>query len=438
MTLARPGYPRDELTAGIVHLGFGAFARSHLAMYVDRMLAAGAPPEWGICGVGLLPADARLRDGLRKQDHTYTLLLKYSDGQLTASTIGSACGYLHAPDEPRAVVDLMAAASTRIVSLTVTEGGWSTEDPAGVFDLVLQALAARRDRGLPAFTVLSCDNIEGNGEVARRVVLGLAEARDPALAQWLADEGAFPSSMVDRITPGTTDADRALVRERFGVDDDVPVVAEPFAQWVIEDRFCAGRPPFEDAGALLVADVRPYEQLKLRLLNAGHQALGHFGVLLGHATVHEAAADPLAVALLRRWFAEAVPTLLPVPGVDLAEYQETLLARFANPHIVDPLSRITAYASDRIPAFVLPAVRDNLAAGRRVDVGAAIVAAWAHGLEWFQPVDNCTLAGGAALMPANDVFGELASTPAFTEPFYATLAQLQTVGAASVLRVLTR
>lgn len=244
--------------------------------------------------------------------------------------------------------------------------------------------------------------------------------------------------MVDRITPGTTDADRALVRDRFGADDDEPVVAEPFAQWVLEDRFCAYRPPFESVGALLVPDVRPYELMKLRLLNAGHQALGHFGVLLGHRAVHDAAADPLVVALLRRWFAEATPTLPAVPGVDLADYQETLLQRFANPHIVDPLSRITAHASDRIPAFVLPAVRDNLSAGRPVDIGAAIVAAWAHGLEWLAPVDTRTLLAGAALLQHEDVFRELASRHAFTEPFHARLTQLQTLGAATVLRDLAR
>lgn len=191
MQPAAPAYQRHDLTAGIVHLRFGAFARSHLAMYVDRMLTSGASPEWGICGVGLLPADARIRDGLRKRDHTYTLVLKHPDGQLTACTIGSVCGYLHAPDDPRAVIEQLAGTSTRIASLTVTEGGWSTDDPAGAFDLLLQALSIRRDQGLPPFTVLSCDNIEGNGEVARRVVLALAEARDPSLARWIADEGAF-------------------------------------------------------------------------------------------------------------------------------------------------------------------------------------------------------------------------------------------------------
>jgi mannitol 2-dehydrogenase len=190
------------------------------------------------------------------------------------------------------------------------------------------------------------------------------------------DEVAFPSSMVDRITPATTDADRRLVRDRFGIDDRIPVMAEPFCQWVLEDRFPAGRPPLEDAGVQLVDDVRPYELMKLRLLNGGHQALAHFGHLLGHREVHAAARDPLLRRLLEHWFAEATPTLPPLPDVDLPAYTTTLLERFANPHISDTIARLCAFTSDRIPTFVLPVARDNLAAGRGSPIAAAIVAAW--------------------------------------------------------------
>ncbi|MFT3875371.1 MAG: mannitol dehydrogenase family protein [Propioniciclava sp.] len=472
--VAQPGYRRDQLTCGIVHFGVGNFHRSHQAMYLDRLMNAGQALDWAICGVGVLPGDRAMRDALAAQDYRYTLVLKHPDGHHEARTIASIADYLFAPDDPEAVLTRLAAASTRIVSLTVTEGGYNIDKVTGAFDLahpqvaadlaaaasggtpttvfgyVVEALRRRRDAGTGAFTVMSCDNIQSNGDVARRSFLAYAQARDPELAAWIAAHVTFPNSMVDRITPVTTDADRALVRERFGVADRWPVMAEPFTQWALEDHFCAGRPPFEDAGVLLVDDVEPYELMKLRLLNASHQALAYSGWLSGHVYASEAASDPLIVALLTRWMAEATPTLRPVPGIDLDAYRATLLERFANPEIRDTLARLCAETSDRIPLFLLPAVRENLAATRPVEAGAFVLASWAR---YAEGVDE---AGGTypvvdpladTLVPlarsqgehplaflANEaIFGELAGDEALTAPYLHALTTMKTDGIRAAL-----
>jgi mannitol 2-dehydrogenase len=299
--------------------------------------------------------------------------------------IGSVVRHLFAPDDPRAVVDAMAAPDIRIVSLTLTEGGYDPATAAGdptAFELVTGALAVRRERGLPPFTVLSCDNLPHNGDVARRVFTAHAAAEDPGLAAWLTEHGGFPNSMVDRITPGTTDEDRVQLAGRFGIEDRWPVVCEPFTQWVLEDAFCAGRPPLEDAGVQLVDDVTPYELMKLRLLNAGHQLLGHVGRLAGLEWVHEASRDPLLRRLLLGYLhQEALPTLPPVPGIDLSRYAAGLLERFGNPQVRDTLDRICAEASDRIPTFLLPVLEANLARGGEIRHAVLVLAAWARSAE---------------------------------------------------------
>jgi mannitol 2-dehydrogenase len=384
-TVPAPGYDRAGLRTGIVHLGLGGFARAHLAAYVDRLLGRGTASGWGICGVGLLPGDRRMRDALTAQDGLYTLVVKHPDGSLEPRVIGSVVRYLFAPDDPRAVIDTMAAPDVRIVSLTLTEGGYDPTTAAGdptAFELVTRALALRRASGLPPFTVLSCDNVPHNGDVARRAFTRYAAGQDPGLAGWLSEHGAFPNSMVDRITPATTDEDRAHLAERFGVDDAWPVVCEPFSQWVLEDVFCEGRPPLEDAGVQLVTDVTPYELMKLRLLNAGHQLLGHVGRLAGLEWVHEACRDPLLRRLLLGYLREeALPTLPPVPGIDLSRYVADLLERFGNPQVRDTLDRICADASARIPKFLLPVLEANLADGGEIRHAVLVLAAWARAAE---------------------------------------------------------
>src|SRR5690606_29051446 len=344
--------------------------------------------------------DARMRDALAAQDGLYTLVLKHPDGTLRARVIGSITEYLLAPDDPEAVLEKMASPEVRIVSLTVTEGGYNIHHVTGEFDLtdpgvaadladgavpattfglVTEALRRRRDRGVPPFTVMSCDNVQGNGEVARRAFTTFARAKDAELADWIEANVAFPSSMVDRITPVTTDADRAMVAERFGIDDAWPVVAEPFEQWALEDTFPTGRPPFDDAGVQVVDDAEPYELMKLRLLNASHQALCYVGYLAGHRYAHEVAGQEVYARFLRGYMdREGTPTLEPVPGIDLDAYKATLVERFANPHVADTLARLCAESSDRIPKWLLPVVRYHLEHGGPIEHAALVVASWAR------------------------------------------------------------
>ncbi|HLL64161.1 MAG TPA: mannitol dehydrogenase family protein [Micromonosporaceae bacterium] len=471
-----PTYDRRRVTTGVVHFGVGGFHRAHQAMYHDRLMDAGAALDWGICGVGVLAADRRMRDALHAQDGMYTLALKHSDGRYDARVVGSIVEYLFAPDDPEAVLDKLAAASTRIVSLTVTEGGYPLSDLTGALDtadpgivrdlqpgalprtafgLITEGLRRRRAAGVPPFTVMSCDNLQGNGDLARSVCTSFARLRDPDLGDWVEREVSFPNSMVDRITPVTTDADRAEVRARFGIEDQWPVVCEPFTQWVLEDRFPAGRPPYADAGVQLVDDVAPYELMKLRLLNAGHQALAYFGYLMGYRLVHEAAQDPLVRAFLLDYMrVEAQPTLAPVPGVDLDSYQRTLLERFANPEVRDTIARLCADTSDRIPKWLLPVIRAQLATGGDISRSAAVVASWARYAEGIDEhgapitvVDR--LAEGltaiarrqredpVAFLANRELFGDLVDHGRFVSAYTSALTALHERGARATLASLT-
>ena len=459
-----PRYNRRQVTTGIVHIGVGGFHRSHQAMYIDTLMNNGVAMDWGICGIGLQPSNVKMRDVLATQDGLYTLVLRHSDGSWDARVIGSIVEYLFAPDDPEAVIEKMAAAATRIVSLTVTEGGYNLDavtgefnstDPAvaadltpgavprTVFGLVTEALARRRDRGLPAFTILSCDNIQGNGHVSRRVFTAFARRRDPELADWITRHVRFPNGMVDRITPKTAETDRAELGRRFGIDDQWPVLSEPFTQWVLEDDFSDGRPPLEDAGLQIVPDVEPYELMKLRLLNASHQALCYPGHLVGYRFVHEVTTDPLfARFLLDYMTAEAIPTLRPVPGVDLYQYAHQLIERFSNPEVRDTVARLCSNGSDCIPKFLLPVIRHRLAAGQPVTRSAAVVASWAryaegtdengepHALKdalapQLQAAARRQRGYPTAFLEDNRaVFGELADDTRFTGVYRSILASL--------------
>jgi mannitol 2-dehydrogenase len=456
-------YARNEVSVGIVHFGVGNFLRSHQAMYVDRLLRRGLAKDWGICGVGVLPADARMRDALRGQDLEYTLVERYPDGALTATRIGSIVDYLFAPDQLDAVLERLAEPATRIVSLTITEGGYNISDATGEFDvttpsivadtqpgaspvtvfgIIVAGLRLRRDRGIEPFAVLSCDNIEGNGAVARNCFVAFAAMLDPELAVWVSSNVSFPSCMVDRITPVTSDQDRRWVEREFGAADAWPVLAESFTQWVIEDDFPLGRPPLELVGVQVVHDVRPYELMKLRLLNASHQGLAYFGLLKGLVFVHDAATDRQLVDLVTRYMDdEATPTLAPVPGVDLGAYKRQLIERFANPDIRDTLARLATDGSDRIPKWVVPVVRERRARGEASPLSAAIVASWARyaevalgelGLPFSDRQRDAVL--GAVMRARTDPigflrnpdwFGDLADDPEFGASFAAVLRSLR-------------
>ncbi len=470
-----PDYDRSQLSGAIVHFGVGGFHRAHQAMYLDRLLRAGGDPRWSVCGVGVLPGDRAMRDALAAQDHLYTLVCKHSDGTYEPRVIGSIADYLFAPEDPTAVIDRLAGAVTEIVSLTITEGGYAISDitghfdpeapgvapdlapgatPGSVFGLVCAGLARRREAGLAPFTIVSCDNLPGNGALAREAFTAFARALDPGLADWIDAEVSFPNSMVDRITPVTTDEDREALAQRFGIKDRWPVVCEPFTQWVLEDSFAGGRPPLQDVGVQIVDDVAPYELMKLRLLNAGHQGLCYFGRLCDDTYVHEAAQDPLFQAFLRRYMdEEATPTLDPVPGVDLEAYKAQLIERFSNPEIRDTIARLCAESSDRIPKWLLPVVRAGLEGDGPVRLSAAIVASWAryaqgvdeHGqpIEIVDPRREQVMALAAraeqeplAFIANRDLFGDLADAPRFADAFVATLRSLEQRGARATLQEL--
>lgn len=452
----KPTYDRSEISIGIVHFGVGGFHRAHQAMYVDRLLEMGQAKEWGICGVGVLPADRKMADVMAAQDGLYTLLALRSDGGQEARVIGSIIDYRYAPDDPERVIELIAAPTTRIVSMTITEGGYSIDDagPGSVFGLVTDALARRRERGLSSPTIVSCDNIEGNGDVAREAFTAYAERAHPGLAEWMAEHTRFPNSMVDRITPATTPELIETVSSEFGVEDQWPVAAEPFTAWVLEDHFSDGRPRYEDVDVMVVDDVTPYELMKLRLLNAGHQALCYFAYLAGYRMVADAAGDPLfAKFLLAYMDDEATPTLQPVPGIDLPEFKQTAIERFANPAVRDTIVRLCFGSSDRIPQWLLPVVRENLRTGEPIRLSAATVASWARYAEGVdeqgEPIDvQDQLADSlvplaksqrdnpTAFIENTALFGDLAKEKRFVDAYLWALNSLHEVGARATLEAL--
>jgi mannitol 2-dehydrogenase len=445
----KPSYDRDEITVGIVHFGVGGFHRAHQAMYVDRLLEKGLANDWGICGVGVMPSDRKMADVMAAQDGLYTLLLENPDGSRDARVIGSIVDYCYAPDDPEAVIELLAAPSTRIISLTITEGGYNIDnlgDGVSVFGLVADAMARRRDRGIGSPTIVSCDNIEGNGHVARQAFTTFADRVHPGLGEWMSDNTRFPNSMVDRITPVTTPEVVDAVAD-LGVDDQWPVAAEPFTSWVLEDSFSDGRPPLEQADVLLVDDVTPYELMKLRLLNASHQSLCYFAYLAGYRLVHDAAGDPLFAEFLREYMdSEGTPTLKPVPGIDLPDYKRTLIERFANPGVKDTIARLCFGSSDRIPKWLLPVIRANLASDGPVRLSAAVVASWARYAEGVdeqgEPIDvqdqladtlvplaRSQHENPTAFIENTEIFGDLATQPGFVEAYLWALESLHRDGA---------
>jgi len=413
--IAVPPYPREGPIAehpAIVHLGVGGFHRSHMAMYTCEALRhpEAVAEGWSICGVGMMPADAAMRDALGSQDNMFTVL---SRGQSTneARVCGAITKYMLAPDDPAAVVEQMAAASTRIVSLTITEKGYCASDlgamkldaahsfvthdaasplvPKSGLGFVVTALARRRAAGIAPFTVLSCDNLQGNGTTARALTLAMADVMAPALgpsgeglAEWIATSVPFPNTMVDRITPATTAEVREAVKAH-GIDDAWPVAAEDFAQWVIEDDFPLGRPPWEKAApvgkesaALLVEDVVPYELMKLRLLNGGHSSLAYVSYLLGHRTTDAAMADDDVSTFVKAYMAEVRPRVAAVPGVDLDAYQSRLIERFSNPAIGDQIQRLCEDGSQKMEVFIAPPTRESTALSAPTSCAAFATAMW--------------------------------------------------------------
>ncbi|RJL04851.1 mannitol dehydrogenase family protein [Paracoccus aestuarii] len=468
--VAAPAYDRAALRAGILHVGVGNFHRAHMAWYLDRLFALGRHHDWAIRGAGVRPGDAAMRDRLAAQDWMTTLVDLAPEG-LSARILGSMVDFARV--DPQATVAAMADPAIRIVSLTITEGGYyvdaktdgfdadhpdirhdadNPDDPRTVFGMMLAALRARRAAGHAPFTILSCDNLPENGHVCAATVTGLARLSDPALADWIAANVAFPNSMVDCITPATGDRERDLVRDRFGIEDAAPVVCEPFRQWVLEDNFPQGRPALEAVGAQFVADVARHELMKLRILNGGHAAIAYGPALLGHHFVHDAMAVPDIAdwlrALERR---EIIPTLQPIAGVSYDDYLALIVDRFSNPRIGDTIPRLCLDGSNRQPKFILPTLRDRLAADAPIDGLALELALWCRYCEGVtedgQPIppndDNHAALRDRAIAARDDpraflsntaVFGDLGDDPRLVAAFTTQLAAIRAQGVRAVLR----
>jgi mannitol 2-dehydrogenase len=470
-----PSYDRSVIKAGIAHIGIGAFHRSHEAYYTDQVLHRNDTTSWGICGIALLDSDRKIFNTLSDQDGLYTLMTTEADGNLKARVIGSIVEWLFAPDNPDAVIEKMAHPDIKIISLTITEGGYNfsaasgefqigepliqwdlknPENPKTVFGYITQALKRRRERGIPGLTIQSCDNIQKNGDLLKRMLLTYVNNAEPGLTTWIEDKVTFPNSMVDRITPVTKPSDIETLKSVYGIEDSWPVVCEPFIQWIIEDDFSKGRPEWESAGIRFVTDVSPFEKMKIRLLNAGHSLLGLTGALYGYTYIHEVVNDPLFARFLRYFMdKEVTPVLDNVPGIDLDAYKDKLLERFGNSRIRDTVARICNQSSAKIPKFLLPTIEEQLKSGGPVECSALVVAVWCRYSEGYDEAGNEFLIEDEmrdillekALASHHDplsflsieiLFGNLINSKKFTETYLKILHSLYQKGVADTIRLL--
>ncbi|HOZ33004.1 MAG TPA: mannitol dehydrogenase family protein [Tabrizicola sp.] len=396
MTPALPAYDRSRLTPGIVHIGLGNFHRAHMAVYLDDLFARGLGHDWAIIGAGVREGDARMRDALKAQDCLSTVIELDPAGR-SARRIGSMIDFVPVDPDNAALIAAMTRPEIRIVSLTVTEGGYFIDPATGRFDprapeiahdganpatpgtafgAIVAALRARKSAGIPPFTVMSCDNLPGNGHVTQAAVIGTARLSDPALADWIQANVAFPNGMVDRITPATGPRERDMAAA-FGLVDPVPVTCEPFRQWVLEDNFPQGRPPLEAVGVTLTPHVHAFEMMKIRILNGGHATIAYPGGLMDIEYVHQAMAHPLILGFLNKVETEEIiPYVPPVPDTDIADYYRLIVQRFSNPEVADTERRLCLDGSNRQPKFIIPSLRDALAAGGKIEGLALVSALW--------------------------------------------------------------
>lgn len=391
-----PIYDRDKLQPGVLHMGVGNFHRAHQALYIDDLIALYGTRDWAICGVGIMPQDASMKR-LIQQDYLYTLVEK-NDTQSEARIIGSLKNYIYGYDDPESVFEALANPSIKLVTLTATEAGYYFHQGTGalildhpaiqndihnpyrpktIFGYLAEGLERRRNTGIAPFTVLSCDNIQANGHITRSTLLAFCHERNQALAKWIEENVCFPNSMVDRITPATAVTVYETIRSTYHIEDAFPVIAEPFKQWIIEDQFCNTRPPFEKVGVQFTSNVAPYEKMKIRLLNAAHSAMGYLGYLCGYTYVYEIPQVPEFVTYLKNLMdLEVSPLIGDVPGIDLTQYKNTLIERFANKTIKDHLLRICMNGSAKIPAFILPSIVEQLERGGPIGRLTLCVASW--------------------------------------------------------------
>ena len=395
-SLKIPNYKRNDLKAGILHFGIGNFHRAHLAVYLDDLFNKGLDHDWALVGAGVMAFDENVRQKLLAQD-LLTTVVEQDNDLSTAHVTGALIDFI-SPNDKRAVLERLADPGIRIVSMTITEGGYFIDpatqkfdpthpaiakdgknpaDPATVFGFIVAGLKLRNERGVAPFTVMSCDNVPHNGAVTRNAVAGLAKLSDAGFADWIAKNLAFPNAMVDRITPATGDHERRVCFEQFGVEDQWPVFCEEFKQWVIEDNFPLGRPQWEKVGAEFVKDVTPWEYMKIRILNGGHAVIAYISGLMDIHFVHEAMETPLVRAYLKKVTDDEIrPTVHSVPGTDLVDYQKLIERRFANPKIADTVRRLCLDGSNRQPKFVVPTIADRLEAGLSINGLALESALW--------------------------------------------------------------
>ncbi|MBE0578710.1 mannitol dehydrogenase family protein [Devosia sp.] len=469
-TASIPAYDRSDLTPGIVHFGVGNFHRAHQAVYLDDLFATGADHDWALVGAGVRTTDEAMRQKLMAQDWLTTVVEQEADAS-SARITGAMIDYIR-PGDSAAVIARLADPAIRIVSLTITEGGYYIDpasqkfdpnhpdiafdaanmaDPKTAFGLILAGLMRRRAAGIVPFTVMSCDNIPGNGHVTENAVVGLAHLVDPALAEWVSHNVAFPNGMVDRITPATSPREVALLAEDFGIEDNWPVFCESFRQWVLEDNFPAGRPALEKVGVQFVEDVAPYEHMKIRILNGGHATIAYPAGLMDIHFVHEAMQHPLVSAFLAKVERdEIIPVVPPVPDTDLNDYFALCERRFANPKIGDTIRRLALDGSNRQPKFIIPSALDRVQRQQSVSGLSLVSALWCrycygetdsgaviepNDPSWDRLTAQAHLAKAdpKAWLAMIDIYGDLASHPTFTAAFTHALTTLWDIGTKATL-----
>ncbi|QHF03597.1 MULTISPECIES: mannitol dehydrogenase family protein [Pseudomonas syringae group] len=471
-----PAYAAADTRQGIAHIGVGGFHRAHQAFYTDALMNTGEGLDWSICGVGLRPEDRAVNDALAQQDYLYTLYELGDTPDTKTRIIASISGMLLAEDNPQALIDKLASPDIRIVSLTITEGGYCIDDsngqfmthlpqiqhdlanpnsPKTVFGFLCAALARRRAEGTPAFTLMSCDNLPHNGAVTRKALLAFAAQRDADLHDWIAEHVSFPNAMVDRITPMTSSAHRLKLADEKHIDDAWPVVCEPFVQWVLEDKFVNGRPAWEKVGVQFTDDVTPYEEMKIKLLNGSHLALTYLGFLKGYRFVHETMNDPLFVRYIRAYMdLDVTPQLASVPGIDLESYKDTLIERFSNQAIADQLERVCSDGSSKFPKFTIPTINHLIANHGNLERASLVVAAWALYLkgvdeqgtrynipdpraEFCQSLVADDALTTQRLLAVEEIFGlSIAQSAAFVAAFEQNLTDLRERGVSATLEKL--
>ncbi len=397
-------YSRESIKAGILHFGVGNFHRAHLECYTNQLLSSADQGSWGICGAMIMPQDENLYKALKDQDGKYSLTICGRDGVNRTEWIGSLVELLWSGEDIEAIINKVASAEIRIISLTITEGGYNIDKATGafmlesplvdhdiknpstpktIFGIVAEGLRRRVAADAGAVTILSCDNLQHNGNTCAGVFKSFFEAQDPTLAAWVAQNVTFPNSMVDRITPATTPADVERINKTLDVADAAPVYCEDFIQWVVEDNFAAGRPAWERVGVELTDDVAPYENMKLSLLNASHTLLSYPSMLSGFRRVDEAMRDERIIAFVRAFMDKDATPYVPAPrNTDLDLYKQTLVERFANSAVSDQIARLCGDGASKFPVYVVPIAKKMVAAGDDMTRIAYLIAAYRHYLKF--------------------------------------------------------